>query len=397
MTESRQVSPSEYEIPSHHPTRSFRCRILVTVGTVAGLCSLADGFGVAVAAPGGTPTAVLTAAPSMRFAGDVDSNSPALWDLVDGRPLLHVLTSTAGQPSVASGRALARLGEAAAVGFTSHPGHGVWMEAVVADATGTWYGYYHNEIPAMSCSRPERTVPRIGAARSDDGGRTWEDLGIILEAPPDSQSCTTGNQYFVGGVGDFSVMLDPEATDLYLFFSQYARQPHAQGVAVARLLWADRDRPQGKVSVWSEGVWLPPSVETDAPADSESAVRWVYPGGTSLVTVQRPWHDADPTNDVYWGPSIHWNTYVEQYVMLLNRATDDQWSQEGIYVAFAPSLEHPETWSVPQRLVVGGSWYPQVIGLEPGIGTDKVAGQRARLFVSGSSDFFIEFQRSNGR
>jgi hypothetical protein len=41
----------------------------------------------------------------------------------------------------------------------------------------------------------------------------------------------------------------------------------------------------------------------------------------------------------------------------------------------------------------GGGWYPQVAGLEPGMGTDKVAGQRARFFVTGRSESFIEFER----
>ena len=41
---------------------------------------------------------------------------------------------------------------------------------------------------------------------------------------------------------------------------------------------------------------------------------------------------------MFWGPAIHWNTYLEQYVMLLNRAKDDQFGQEGIYVSFSPTL-----------------------------------------------------------
>ena len=75
--------------------------------------------------------------------------------------------------------------------------------------------------------------------------------------------------------------------------------------------------------------------------------------------------------------------------MLLNRAHDAEWHQEGIYVAFSPALSDPGAWSAPQRLLAGGSWYPQVVGLEPGIGTDKIAGERARLFVSGRSHYFI--------
>ena len=56
-----------------------------------------------------------------------------------------------------------------------------------------------------------------GAARSFDRGATWDDLGRILEAPPDTYVCDTTNYYFHGGVGDLSVMLDPERQYLVLF------------------------------------------------------------------------------------------------------------------------------------------------------------------------------------
>ena len=48
------------------------------------------------------------------------------------------------------------------------------------------------------------------------------------------------------------------------------------------------------------------------------------------------WHDADDRVDAFWGPAVHWNTALEQYVMLLNRAKDENYAQEGIYVSFAP-------------------------------------------------------------
>jgi hypothetical protein len=40
-----------------------------------------------------------------------------------------------------------------------------------------------------------------------------------------------------------------------------------------------------------------------------------------------------------------------------------------------------------------GGWYSQVVGLEPQDGTDKRAGRRARFFVTGRSDHYIEFSR----
>jgi hypothetical protein len=374
-----------------------RCvfRAILLSALVAQLVLAATSPTTRILAQTASPAATLIDAPTLRLTGDVDSNSPAMWDLVDGQRLLHVLTSTAGRPSIASGLRLARLGEARAVQIAPHPGHGVWMEGVVADDAGTWYGYYHNEVPATVCNRPDRAVPRIGAARSMDRGRTWDDLGIILEAPPGWHSCATSNQYFVGGVGDFSVMLDESATDLYVFFSQYSLPADAQGVAVARLLWADRDRPQGRVSVWVSGIWRSAETILVDQDDEDSETQWVYPVGTPLVRVTEPWHDRRSVNDAYWGPSVHWNTYLRQYVMLLNRAKDEAFGQDGIYIAFAPALHDPAAWSPPKRLLAGGSWYPQIMGLEPAAGTDKTGGARARLFMSGTSDYIIEFRRAD--
>ncbi len=336
------------------------------------------------------PTATLVFAPALDLPGDVDSNSPAVWTLDEGEEVLHVMTSNGGQPSVASGIRVSRLGEAEPVRFISHPGHGVWMEAIVADERGTWYGYYHNEVPADGCGRPDRVLPRIGAARSRDNGKTWHNLGIVLEAPAGAVDCDSGNRYFVGGVGDLSVMLDHESKNLYMFFSQYSRTPDTQGVAVGRLLWAHRDRPAGRMDVWSEGAWLPVTPLTTGSGKSKQ-LTWHYPAGTPLVRPRRPWHDADPATDAYWGPSVHWNTHLEQYVMLLNRSKDESFTQEGIYVSFAPTLDDPGLWSAPQRILSSGSWYPQVVGLEAGTGTDKRAGARARFFMGGISHHSIEF------
>jgi hypothetical protein len=79
--------------------------------------------------------------------------------------------------------------------------------------------------------------------------------------------------------------------------------------------------------------------------------------------------------------------------MLLNHAKDSAYNEEGIYVAFAPTLDDPLLWSTPTKILSGGSWYPQVIGTEPGMGTDKVAGQTARFFMKGESSHLITFSK----
>ncbi len=338
-----------------------------------------------------TPTARLVPASRTALPGDVDSSNPLLWDFVDGVPRLFVVTSWGGAPIRSSGLSLDRLQRGEPVTFTNHPGHGVWMESIVKDAVGTWYGYYHHERPANDCGRPDRQLPRIGAARSRDQGLTWDDLGIVLDAPAGSARCQSTNRFVLGGVGDVSVVLDAEQENLYLFFSQYFGGVESQGVAVARLAWADRDEPIGKAAIFNDDAWLPVSpVLSD---EDEAVVGYAYPAGTPLQRATRPFHDGAPAADVFWGAAVHWNTYLERYVMLLNRAKDEHFGTEGIYVSYAPTLADPGAWSAPARLQNGGEWYPQVVGLEPGSGTDKQAGQRARFFLTGKSDRMIEFQR----
>jgi hypothetical protein len=239
------------------------------------------------------------------------------------------------------------------------------------------------------CPGSTKVIPRIGAARSRDHGRTWEQLGIVLEAPAGAYSCDTTNVFFVNGVGDFSVQLDQDSRDLYFFLSQYERSTAQQGVAVGRLAWADRDDPVGKLMLWRSRVWVPAARMVTMGDD----VAWAYGTGTSLFYAADGWHDDGSTTDEFWGPSVHWNTYLQMYAMMLNRAKNTRYDQEGIYVSFSPRLDDPRLWSPPVKILNGGNWYPQVISEDDGVGTDKVAGEWARFFMAGTSQYLIHFTK----
>ena len=329
------------------------------------------------------PRVEIRGAPTLSLPGEVDSNSPAVWELVNGQRRLFVMTSINGRPNAASGLTLSALGATRPVVIEPWPDGGVWMEAVVADADGTWYGYYHLERLATVCGGSQKVIPSIGAARSRDFGVSWESLGTVLAAPFFSYDCLTNDRYNVGGVGDFSVQLDAESRDLHFFFSQYVRTDALQGVGVARMAWADRDQPGRRLSVWQQGRWM-------AAATMRGPERWIA-SAVPILRATEPWHDDDTVVDAFWGPSVHWNTYLQQYVMLLNRSKDTNWSQEGIYVSFAKRLDDPTLWSAPVKILSGGTWYPQVMGLDDGLGTDKVSGELARLFMRGKSENYIRF------
>jgi hypothetical protein len=326
------------------------------------------------------PIAVLETATPLTFQAATDSNSPAFWRMRRGVATLSILNST-GSPTLTSGGDLDGIEVVGPASIDGDVVGGWWMESVVPDYRGVLYGYYHNEQPSPCGGN--RAVPRIGAARSFDGGRTWTHLGFVLEAPTGTINCQSANRYFVGGVGDFSAILDQSRNYLYIYFSSYVSQASGQGVAVARLRWSDRDDPVGRVAAWDDGVWRYPDEDADGVLSYQAAKPFLTAGGS--------WHGRTGV-DAFWGPSLHWNTFLNRYVMLLNRARDGSFAQEGIYITHATTLDTPSAWAAPLRLLAGGRWYPQVVGVEPGSGTDKLAGERARLFVSGTSDYTILFQ-----
>ncbi|MBI3851987.1 MAG: hypothetical protein HY298_17150 [Verrucomicrobia bacterium] len=324
-----------------------------------------------VAATASALPPTLRPASHLQFPHATDSNSPGHWD----GPTFYLFNST-GHPYRSDGSNIFSLGNTAAVTFDNTVNGGRWMEATWRDTNGTLYGWYHNE-PGGLCPGTSLTAPKIGAAKSTDNGANWIDLGIVLEARTNTLRCDAQNGYFAGGNGDFSVMLDAAQQYLYLFISTYAGDVTEQGVAIARMAWSDRDVPVGKVWKWNNGDWQEPGL-----------------GGlvTPIFPATVAWERADC--EAFWGPSVHWNTYLQQYVMLLNRAKGAGWIQEGIYISYSTNLADPLNWSAPEKILNGGAWYPQVIGLEQGPGTDKSAGALARYFQGGVSDFEICFAPS---
>ncbi len=376
-------------------------RMLRSLGTagprLAALSAVFAALTCASPEPGGEsrpeeePKVVIRNAPEIAFpgagnpradaAGETDSNSPAHWD----GDTLYVFNS-AGHPWRSSGPDVFRLGMSYLRVVFDKPAHGGrWLECTWKDPGGILYGWYHNEPPGVCPEVPRLTAPRIGAARSADNGASWEDLGIVLEAPPGLR-CDTENRYFAGGNGDFSAIPDLERAYVYFFVSTYGDFAE-QGIAVARMRYADLDRPAGNVWKWHRGNWSEPGL-----------------GGrlTPIFPAKVDWHRKDA--DAFWGPSVHYNSHLERYVLLLNRTMDSDWNQEGIYVSFNRDLSRPEGWSEPRKVLdraqlldglkLETPWYPQVIGLDAAKKeTDKLAGRAARLFVRGRSPWEILFLR----
>ena len=315
-------------------------------------------------------TVELRDAPELVMPSQVDSNSPAYW--LNGE--LRLINSTGNGPSVSRGQDQFRETGTQKIWFNTLAKMPTWMEAVWMDSTGILFGWYHQEDHGV-CPGTNLAVPRIGAAISYDGGSSFVDLGIVL-ASGDPIDCGAQNGYFAGGHGDFSVVPDRQGTYFYFLFSNYGGRRRSQGIVIARMAIEDRFTPVGRVWKYFEGNWDQPGV-----------------GGsvTPVFRAKAAWQRAD--TNAFWGPSVHWNTYLGTNVMLLNHSCcTPGWPQKDVRVTFNPDLGNPSGWSVPQPIVDGGAWYPQVLGFGPE-GTDSLAGKFARLYMYGRSTSRIVFHR----
>ncbi len=299
------------------------------------------------------------------FSGLVDSNSPSYW--WGGKQYLFNSVDLPVRSEVDSPIAFRRSRAVFVEGANTYR----WIEAAWADTDGTVYAWYHAE-PSSVCPGRNLTAPQIGALVSADGV-TFADRGIILK-DGGPLNCDTADRYFAGGHGDFSVIPDRAGRFFYFLFTNYGGPAESQGVAVARMEFEARDYPLGRVWKFFQGGW------------TESGV-----GGrvTPIFPALANWSSGSP--DSFWGPAVHWNTALEEYVVLMNHVAGDQlWNQEGIYVSVNSDISNPSAWTTPVKLADGDGWYPQVLGYGPGE-TDTLVGARARLFVMGHSDYDLVF------
>jgi hypothetical protein len=295
-----------------------------------------------------------------------------------------------------------------------------WIESVYRDPpTGAVFGFYHLEpfgaggtCEGHPAPYHELRSPEIGAARSEDLGRTWTDAGILLTAPPGSDRCDSA--VISGGRGDFGAIAGRDGF-LYLFFTNYQMDvvdpaDHTvtgrQGVAVARLAVADllAGRAAGRVEVW-DGRWMSAGPAGDGPA-------------TPLFPAERNWFFLDTAG--LWGPQPFYSERLGGFVLVMNMARGGRgtpmlhpaYAQEGVYVTFNRRLADPRGWTAPARLRLPAGdaprWYAEVIGTEapgggpgapgtPGETDTYVAGCTARLFMDGRSDHRVDLCAGRAR
>jgi len=318
-------------------------------------------------------SAWLRSAETVTMPTRADCTSPAFWS--DGQ---LVLFNSTGTQWVSRGGDQFSESTTQLVGVDRQDHVPMWIESVWRDEDGTLYGWYHHE-PAGVCGSSKLTAPVIGAVVSRDGGKTFEDLGIVLSSGG-ALDCDAKNGFFAGGNGDFSVILDRNREYFYFLFDNYGGDIEGQGVAIARMAFADRQQPVGAVWKYFDSRWMEAGLGGRNTPVFRASVRW-----------------QDENTDAYWGPSVHWNTYLERYVVLMNHTCcRPEWPQEGIYITFSADLSDPAGWTPPVKILgkvdYDAGFYPQVLGTGTGE-TETLAGESARLYVHGRSDWTIEFSK----
>lgn len=320
--------------------------------------------------------------------------------------------------------------------------HGaVWFETVyqdVNDATGkTLYALYHNEnypatLPYDSTTGkgyidqhwpeglrgPESAaaVPRIGIMKSLDGGKSWENKGILIEdlqprmiLKPHNTSLT-----FAGGVGDPSAVAS--GNHLYVFFGEYSYPKNydsatynssvewsGQCISIARIPLDDLNAPEGNAKRW-DGNGFNASYDSAGVPVSALQIPENEGGGAASV-VNKKFH---------WGPSVSWNTYLNCWVMLMGRVEGKKWEGSNLYISFNLNEDlgignNSQQWSKPQLLVSRPGrilWYPSLQPLNEKEDIENKytcvrLGKRARLFfkeMEGEraeylSEYVVEFER----
>ncbi len=324
-----------------------------------------------VVAGGWAQSVKVTSSSPITMPAAVDSNSPSFW----ASNQLNLFNSTHNGVILSSGVGQSTLKEAGAARMNMISGRPYWLESVWVDPAGPIYAWYHQEFAPCAAGN-YLAEPRIGAVISYDGGKTFLDMGSVISSG-EPNDCNAKNGYTAGGVGDFSVILDRQHKYFYFIYSSYAGELENEGICVARMPYASRAFPVGAVQKYYDGAWSEPGM---------GGRDWAIMRATAL------WQNADANS--YWGPSIHWNTYLNEYVMLLNHSCcSPGYPQEGVYISYNGDPANPKGWSAPALLLHNEGWYPQVFGNAVNSGTDSNAGQTPRLYIDGKSSWQLTFDQ----
>lgn len=220
--------------------------------------------------------------------------------------------------------------------FNKWDNGGSWLMSVHREQGDNLIGFYHAEDHWYPHTSNDIAWKSIGVTYSTDEGVTWGEGKQIITSPLAKPASPAW-----GGSGDCCVVWDPFKNRWMCYYQEH------------NIYMAVSEDPKGAPGTWKKyynGDFTEPGL-----GGQQSKLPGLTPGAN---------------------PSVHWNTYLERWVMVWHAwgttaETMISFSKDGI------------TWDTPQSIITskiaagGKAWYPTIIGE-----TDVTAGQIARIYYA---------------
>lgn len=218
-------------------------------------------------------------------------------------------------------------------GPTDFDNGGAWLHSIFRRGERGMLGFYHAEDHKFPLSPDSKWTAYKSIARctSEDLGLTWSNRAQILTAhqPKPRKAAWSG-------LGDHCAVWDEKNHRFVCFFQEDA--------ILCMAMSDDSGGKPGSWKKWFEGGFTEPGL-----------------GGRATPIPTLAGHRGG-------NPSVHWNTFLQQWVMVWHRWAGDLWiSTSGDLLA----------WSPPNLLLskpsdAGKAWYPTLIGESDQVGGESV-------------------------
>ena len=212
---------------------------------------------------------------------------------------------------------------------------GMWLIGVKELDDGRLAGFFHAE----SHWYPRSTngwlaYKSLGVAYSSDNGLTWGTPELILKHSNNKPASPEWS-----GLGDGCVIYNHLNNKYYTYYT-----PVSGSVSLSMAVSSNPNGGAGTWSKWYNGSFSQPGI-----------------GGLETPI-------AELSNNPGANPSVHWNTYLNKFIMVWHG-----WNEK-LYIS--ASIDG-EVWETPQLLLDEGAktWYPVIVG-----SSSTVGGQTVTLY-----------------
>jgi len=218
--------------------------------------------------------------------------------------------------------------------FDTYDNGGSWLMSVFREENDKFIGFFHAEDHWYPRNGNTIAWKSLGVTYSTDKGKTWSEGEQIITSPKEKPESPEW-----GGSGDCCVVWDHLNNRWLCYYQEH------------NIYMAMSEDPKGAPGTWKKyynGAFTEPGL-----GGNETKVPGLSPGAN---------------------PSVHWNTYLEKWVMV--------WHGWGNSAKINLSVSSDGiNWSTPQSIIEseqgGKAWYATIIG-----NTDVESGQNARIYYA---------------